>query len=133
MENKTFDVVGIGSAIVDVIARCDDAFLAANGMDKGSMRLIDAGEAEALYAKMGAGVETSGGSVSNTCAGVASFGGRAAFIGKVADDQLGGIFAHDIRSIGVHFATAASGDASPTGRCLILVTPEGERTMNTFL
>ncbi len=133
MGNKRFDVVGIGSAIVDVIARCDNAFIAANGMDKGSMRLIGAGEAEALYARMGPGVETSGGSVSNTCAGVASFGGHAAFIGKVADDQLGAIFAHDIRSIGVHFDTPASANASPTGRCLILVTPEGERTMNTFL
>ncbi|MDX2266323.1 MAG: adenosine kinase [Hyphomicrobiales bacterium] len=133
MTDKLFDVVGVGSAIVDVIARCDDALLAELCMDKGSMRLIGADDAEALYTRMGPGVETSGGSVSNTCAGVASFGGRAAFIGKVADDQLGAIFAHDIRSVGVHFDTRPATDASPTGRCLILVTPDGERTMNTYL
>ncbi len=133
MGDKQFDVAGIGSAIVDVIARCDDAFIAAKGLNKGAMRLIDADEAATLYAGMDAAVEMSGGSVSNTCAGLASLGGRAAFIGKVARDQLGDIFAHDIRAIGVTYTTAPSHDSAPTGRCLILVTPDGERTMNTFL
>jgi sugar/nucleoside kinase (ribokinase family) len=133
MGDKQFDVAGIGSAIVDVIARCDDAFIAAKGLNKGAMRLIDADEAAALYAGMGAAVEMSGGSVSNTCAGLASLGGRAVFIGKVARDQLGDIFAHDIRAIGVTYTTAPSHNSAPTGRCLIMVTPDGERTMNTFL
>lgn len=133
MHNKRFDVVGIGSAIVDVIARSSDEFIAVNGMQKGSMRLIGAAEAVALYERMGPGVETSGGSVSNTCAGIASFGGKAAFIGKVARDQLGEIFAHDIRAIGVTFQTPPAANSSPTARCLVLVTPDGERTMNTYL
>jgi sugar/nucleoside kinase (ribokinase family) len=133
MQEKRFDVVGIGSALVDVIARSSEDFLRDNGMHKGAMRLIGAEEAVALYAKMGPGIETSGGSVPNTCAGIASLGGRAAFIGKVARDQLGEIFAHDIKAIGVTYTTPPSANASPTGRCLILVTPEGERTMNTFL
>lgn len=133
MAQSLYDVVGIGSAIVDVIARCDDDFIAAQGLDKGTMRLIDAAEAERLYAEMGPAVEVSGGTVPNTCAGLASFGGRAAFIGKVANDQLGEVFAHDIRAIGVTFNTPPARDSAPTARCLILVTPDGERTMNTFL
>jgi sugar/nucleoside kinase (ribokinase family) len=133
MGEKQFDVAGIGSAIVDVIARCDDAFIAAKGLNKGAMRLIGSDEAASLYAEMGAAVEMSGGSVSNTCAGLASLGGRALFVGKVARDQLGDIFAHDIRAIGVSYTTEPSHNSSPTGRCLILVTPDGERTMNTFL
>lgn len=128
-----FDVVGIGNAIVDVIGRCDDAFLARHGAAKGHMRLVDAETVSTLYKAMGPAVEISGGSVANTMVGIASFGGRAAFIGKVAEDEFGGIFAHDIRAAGVHFATAASTSGIPTARSLILVTPDGERTMNTFL
>jgi sugar/nucleoside kinase (ribokinase family) len=128
-----FDVAAIGNAIVDVIGRCDEAFLAKQGAPKGGMRLIDTPTANALYAAMGPGVESSGGSAANTTVGVASFGGRAAFIGKVADDDLGRIFAHDIRAAGVHFATRPKAGGEPTARCLILVTPDGERTMSTFL
>jgi sugar/nucleoside kinase (ribokinase family) len=133
MGDANFDVLGIGNAIVDVIARCDDAFLAQHAMSKGHMQLILAAEAEALYGAMGPGVEVSGGSAANTCAGIASFGGNAAFIGRVAQDQLGRIFSHDIRSIGVDFDTEPAVDGAPTARSLILVTPDGERTMNTFL
>jgi len=133
MAQPLYDVVGIGSAIVDIIARCDDAFIAAQNLQKGTMRLIDAAEADRLYAEMAPAVEVSGGTVPNTCAGLASFGGRAAFIGKIADDQLGAVFSHDIRAIGVTFETAPATDSAPTARCLILVTPDGERTMNTFL
>lgn len=128
-----FDVAGIGSAIVDVIARCDDAFLEAHGLPKGHMRLIDAQEAERLYAAMGPAIQVSGGSAANTCAGLASFGASAGFIGKIAADPLGEIFAHDLRSAGVAFEAKPSHNCAPTARCLILVTPEGERTMNTFL
>ena len=133
MGNTNFDVLGIGNAIVDVIARCDDAFLEQNAMSKGHMQLILAAEAERLYSAMGPAVEVSGGSAANTCAGVASFGGNVAFIGRVAQDQLGRIFSHDIRSIGVDFDTDPAIDGAPTARSLILVTPDGERTMNTFL
>jgi sugar/nucleoside kinase (ribokinase family) len=133
MDEARYDVVGIGNAIVDIIGRCDDAFLSKQGLQKGYMRLIDAQEADALYAAMGPGMERSGGSAANTVAGVASFGGRAAFIGRVANDQLGEIFAHDIRSIGVSFDTPPARSGAPTARSLILVTPDGERTMNTFL
>ncbi|MGE0611603.1 MAG: adenosine kinase [Hyphomicrobiales bacterium] len=133
MSDIRYDVVGIGNAIVDVIARCDDGFLSKHGLHKGTMRLITAQEADTLYDDMGQGRETSGGSVANSCAGLASFGARSAFIGRVADDQLGRIFAHDISSIGVKFDTAPSGLGLPTARSLILVTPDGERTMNTFL
>jgi len=128
------DVVGIGNAIVDIIGRCDDAFLARHGRSKGSMQLVDAAAVGALYDAMGPGVEISGGSVANTMVGVASLGGRAAFIGKTAQDQFGQVFGHDIRAAGVTFTTppAAAGSA-PTGRSLILVTPDGQRTMNTFL
>ncbi len=132
-ERKSYDVVGIGNAIVDIIARCDEAFLSKHDLDKGFMRLIPAEEAERLYAAMGPGVERSGGSAANTIAGLASFGGKCAFIGKVAADQFGGIFHHDIRSLGVDYTTPPSTDGTPTARCLILVTPDGERTMNTYL
>jgi sugar/nucleoside kinase (ribokinase family) len=133
MADKTFDVVGIGNAIVDIIARCDEGFLSKHGLTKGSMRLIDADEANRLYSAMGPAVERSGGSVANAIAGLASFGARCGFIGRVAADQFGGIFRHDIRSLGVHYDTLPASDGAPTARCLILVTPDGERTMNTFL
>jgi sugar/nucleoside kinase (ribokinase family) len=128
------DVVGIGNAIVDVIARCDDGFLARHGCIKGSMQLVDADAVSRLYGDMGPAVEISGGSVANTMVGVASFGGRAGFIGKTAADQFGQVFGHDIRSAGVTFNTPPVAKGSePTGRCLVLVTPDGQRTMNTFL
>ncbi len=126
-------VLAMGNALVDVIAAAEPAFLAERGIAKGSMRLIDAGEAEALYAAMGQGREISGGSAANTVAGVAALGGKPAFVGRVAQDQLGAVFAHDIRAAGVEFKTAPSEAGSPTGRCLIAVTPDGDRTMNTFL
>src|SRR5258708_35087124 len=128
------DVVGIGNAIVDIIGRCDDAFLARHGCTKGSMQLVDAAAVSKLYESMGPGVEISGGAVANTVVGVASFGGRAGFSGKTARDQFGQVFGHDIRSAGVTFTTPAAAEGSdPTGRCLVLVTPDGQRTMNTFL
>ncbi len=128
-----FDVLTIGNAIVDVIASAEDDFLVAQHLVKGSMRLIDPAEAKRLYGLMNATVEISGGCAGNTAAGVASFGGRAAFIGKVADDHLGRVFRHDIHAIGVDFATAPLIDGAPTARSMILVTPDGERTMNTYL
>ena len=128
------DVVGIGNAIVDIIARCDDAFLARHGCSKGSMQLVDAAAMSKLYGDMGPAIEISGGSVANTMVGIASFGGRAGFIGKTADDQFGEVFGHDIRTAGVTFTTPPAAKGSePTGRCLVLVTPDGQRTMNTFL
>ncbi|HEU4475518.1 MAG TPA: adenosine kinase [Methyloceanibacter sp.] len=133
MADKRFDVVGIGNAIVDIIARCDDGFLSKHDLTKGSMRLIDAEEANRLYSAMGPAVERSGGSVANAIAGLASFGAKCGFIGRVAADQFGGIFRHDIRSLGVAYDTLPASDGAPTARCLILVTPDGERTMNTFL
>ena len=133
MTETRYDVVGIGNAIVDVIGRCDNAFLAEQRLDKGHMRLVDADTAEHLYAAMGPGIAISGGSVANTIVGVASFGGRAGFIGKVADDEFGNIFAHDIRAAGVAFTAPFSRSGTPTARSLILVTPDGERTMNTYL
>jgi sugar/nucleoside kinase (ribokinase family) len=126
------DVLAIGDAIVDVIAAAEDEFLVAEGLPKGSMRLIDAPEAKRLYAHMASARETSGGSAANTMAGVAAMGGRAGFVGQVADDQLGEIFAHDIRALGVEYRTPPRPGDVPTGRCLILVTPDGQRTMNTF-
>jgi sugar/nucleoside kinase (ribokinase family) len=125
------DVIAIGDAMVDVIATCGDSFLAERGLVKGSMRLIDPAEADELYSAMGPGRETSGGSAANTMAGVAALGGKAGFVGQVADDQLGAIFAHDMRSLGVDFATQPLSGGDPTGRCLILVTPDAQRTMNT--
>ncbi|MGD9785541.1 MAG: adenosine kinase [Hyphomicrobiaceae bacterium] len=133
MSETRYDVVGIGNAIVDIIGRCDDAFLAANGAPKGHMRLVDEARISHLYGAMGPAVEISGGSAANTLVGVASLGGRGAFIGKVAEDEFGRIFAHDIRAANVAFGTTPVADSAPTSRSLILVTPDGERTMNTFL
>ncbi|MGZ6017984.1 MAG: adenosine kinase [Phenylobacterium sp.] len=128
-----YDVAAIGNAIVDVIAPADDAFLTANRLDKGAMMLVDAEQSAALYAKMAVGVETSGGSAGNTIAGVASFGGKAAYLGKVADDQLGRVFAHDMRACGAHYATPPLIGGKATAVSMINVTPDGQRTMCTFL
>jgi sugar/nucleoside kinase (ribokinase family) len=133
MTETNIDVVGIGNAIVDVIAHADDAFLAREALVKGTMTLIDAERAEALYRMMGSAVEISGGSVGNTMAGLASLGGRGAYIGKVRDDLLGEIYRHDITAVGVRFHTPAATSGAGTARCLILVTPDGQRTMNTYL
>ena len=133
MTDRRLDVLAIGNAIVDVIADADDDFIAREGMPKGAMRLIDEAEAVRLYESMGPGREASGGSAANTVAGVASLGLRAAFIGQLANDQLGEIFEHDIRSLGVEFYTKPRSDVGATARCLILVTPDAQRTMNTFL
>ena len=133
MAATRFDVLGIGNAIVDVIARTDDAFLAKQKMRKGTMRLIDEAQAAGLYDAMGPAVEVSGGSAANTIVGAASLGARAAFIGKVKDDELGRVFAHDIRAAGVAFATPPASAGPSTARCYVLVTPDGERTMNTYL
>ncbi len=127
------DVLGVGNAIVDVLAEADDAFLAAEGIAKGGMTLIDTDRATALYGSMPPGIEVSGGSAANTMAGIASLGGACAYIGKVAQDQLGEVFAHDIRAIGVGFDTAPLIGGEPTARCLILITPDAQRSMNTFL
>ena len=128
-----YDVLCIGNAIVDIIAQCDDAFLETNGIVKGAMNLIDARRAELLYSRMGPAIEASGGSAGNTAAGIASFGGRAAYFGKVARDHLGGIFTHDIRAQGVAFDTRPLDGEPPTARSMIFVTPDGERSMNTYL
>jgi sugar/nucleoside kinase (ribokinase family) len=133
MTAPRYDVLGIGNAIVDVLARAEDDFLVAQGMRKGAMALIDEARAEAIYAAMGPAIEISGGSAANTIVGVASLGGRAAFIGKVKDDALGKVFSHDIRAAGVGFATPPAADGPSTARCYVLVTPDGERTMNTYL
>jgi sugar/nucleoside kinase (ribokinase family) len=128
-----YDVAAIGNAIVDVIAPADDAFLEANGIAKGAMTLVDEAQSQALYAKMAAGVEASGGSAANTVAGLASFGGKGAFLGKVADDQLGRVFAHDMRAIGARFENAPLTGGPATAACMINVTPDGQRTMCTYL
>ena len=133
MTTTRYDVLGIGNAIVDVIARTEDDFLIRQNMRKGGMQLIDEARAEAIYDAMGPAVEISGGSAANTIVGVTSFGARAAFVGKVKDDQLGRVFTHDIRAAGVAFDTPPDADGPSTARCYILVTPDGERTMNTFL
>ena len=133
MTAPRYDVIGIGNAVVDVIARAEDDFLVAHGMHKGAMALIDQVRAEKIYQAMGPAVESSGGSAANTIVGVASFGGHAAFIGKVKDDELGRAFAHDIRAARVAFETKPAGEGPSTARCYIMVTPDGERTMNTFL
>jgi sugar/nucleoside kinase (ribokinase family) len=130
---EAIDVVGIGNALVDVLSHEEEGFLAANDLVKASMALIDTDRAESLYARMGAGIEASGGSAANTIAGVASFGGAAAYIGRVRNDQLGTVFAHDLRAAGVLFRSAPATDGPPTGRCLIVVTPDAERTMSTYL
>ena len=133
MTQAPLDVVGIGNAIVDVIAHSDDAFLKAHDIAKGGMTLIDAERAASLYDKMGPAVEMSGGSAANTIAGIAALGGKTGYIGKVREDELGRIFAHDIRAVGVRFDTAPAKDGPPTARCLILVTPDAQRSMSTFL
>ena len=133
VSDKALNVVCIGNAIVDVISRTDDAFLDAHGMVKGSMALIDDTVVHTLYADMPPGLESSGGSAANTAAGIASFGGSVGFIGKVADDQLGEVFTHDIRAIGVHYDPPAPPADQATARCLILVTLDAQRTLNTFL
>lgn len=133
MSATKLDVIGIGNAIVDVLWKTDDAFLAAHGIAKGTMTLIDAERAETLYAAMGQTVEVSGGSAANTIAGVASLGGTAGFIGRVKNDGLGAVFAHDIRALGVVYDTPMATHGAPTARCLILVTPDAQRSMNTFL
>jgi adenosine kinase len=133
MTASRFDVLGIGNALVDVIAHAEEQFLLGFGMRKGGMALLDEAAADRLYGAMGSTTEVSGGSAANTTVGVASLGGRAAFIGKVKADVLGRVFTHDIRAVGVSFATPAAAQGPSTGRCLILVTPDGERTMNTYL
>jgi sugar/nucleoside kinase (ribokinase family) len=133
MVKATLDVAGIGNAIVDVIAHADETFLATEGFAKGSMTLIDAARADQLYSRMGPGIESSGGSAGNTMAGLASLGGTGAYIGKVRDDALGTIYRHDIQAMGIRFETLAATEGPGTARCLVLVTPDGQRTMGTFL
>jgi sugar/nucleoside kinase (ribokinase family) len=127
------DVVGIGNAMVDVLSHAEDGFLARQGLVKGTMHLVDEPRAREIYDAMGPGVEMSGGSAANTVVGVASFGGRAHYVGKVRDDQLGEVFGHDLRATGVGYDTPRAIEGPPTGRCLILVTPDAQRTMSTFL
>lgn len=131
MAEPTLDIIAMGDAIVDVIASCADDFLVAHNLPRGSMQLLTPSEADALYAAMGQAREMSGGSAANSMAGIAAMGGRSAFIGQIADDQFGAIFDHDMQALGVRFETPALSDGPPTGRCLILVTPDGQRTMNT--
>ncbi|MDE1152802.1 MAG: adenosine kinase [Micavibrio sp.] len=133
MSKANLDLVGIGNAIVDVLSKTDDAFLSSNKIHKGTMTLIEAEQAEALYAKMGPGMEVSGGSVANSIAAFASMSGSAGYIGKLANDQLGQVFRHDIKAYGVEFDTPSLEDGPPTARCLILITPDAQRTMCTFL
>lgn len=133
MTETRFDLCAVGNAIVDVLAPCDDAFLEREGLRKGAMMLIDEARAVSLYAAMAAGIEASGGSAGNTIAGAASFGGRAAYIGKVAEDQLGQVYRHDMQAIGAHFDTPYLSRGPATGRSLINVTDDGQRTMSTFL
>ncbi|MCM0019651.1 MAG: adenosine kinase [Tagaea sp.] len=133
MGSPAYDVLGIGNAIVDVIARCDDALLAQHDLAKGAMTLIDESRAESLYGAMGPGLECSGGSAGNTIAGLANLGGKGAYIGRVRDDQLGKIFRHDIRAQGVAFDSAPAASGPSTARCLIFVTPDAQRTMQTYL
>jgi sugar/nucleoside kinase (ribokinase family) len=131
MSSPQLDVLAIGDAIVDVIATTDDDFLRARGIPKGGMQLLTTEQADELYAAMGPAREMSGGSAANTMAGIAALGGKAGFIGQIADDQLGAIFEHDMLALGVHFATPPLQPPPPTGRCLILVTPDAQRTMST--
>src|SRR5580693_9780674 len=133
MTTNRYDVLGIGNAIVDVLARADEDFLLRHDMRKGAMTLIDEARATGIYEAMGPAVEISGGSAANTIVGCASLGGRTAFVGKVKDDELGRVFAHDIRAAGVAFDTPPAADGPSTARCYVLVTEDGERTMNTFL
>lgn len=131
MTNASLDIVAMGDAIVDVIANCDEEFIHAHNLPKGSMQLLTPDEADRLYAAMGVAREMSGGSAANSMAGVAAMGGTSAFIGQIAEDQLGLIFEHDMHALGVRFDTPSLLEGPPTGRCLILVTPDGQRTMNT--
>lgn len=133
MSKVGLDLVGIGNAIVDVLSRAPDSFLIENKIEKGAMTLIEADRAEEIYGRMGPAIEVSGGSVANTIAAFAAMGGAAAFIGKVADDQLGRVFRHDIRASGVRFETPPLTGGAPTARCLILVTPDAQRSMSTYL
>ncbi len=133
MADAELDVIGIGNALVDVLSHGDESLLARQGLVKGTMHLVDEARAGALYEAMGPGVEMSGGSAANTVVGVASFGGRAHYVGKVRDDQLGEVFGHDLRATGVGYDTPRATSGPPTGRCLILVTPDAQRTMGTFL
>lgn len=133
MSKDKLDVVGIGNAIVDVLSKTEEDFLKAHKINKGTMTLIEADQAETLYAKMGPGMAMSGGSAANTIAALASMGGKAGYIGKVANDQLGTVFRHDIRAAGVAFNTPSLEDGAPTARCLIMITPDAQRTMCTFL
>lgn len=130
---SNYDVVGVGNAILDVLSHADDDFLKTHGLNKGAMTLVSQSEAEKLYSFTGPGIECSGGSAANTIAGLASFGAKAAYIGKVANDQLGQVFAHDLRAIGVHYQTAALENGPSTARCLVMVTPDAQRTMLTYL
>ena len=129
----TLDVIGIGNALVDVLSHADEDEVTRQGLVKGTMHLVDEARARTLYEAMGPGVEMSGGSAANTVVGVASFGGRAHYVGKVRDDQLGEVFGHDLRATGVGYDTPRATSGPPTGRCLILVTPDAQRTMSTFL
>jgi sugar/nucleoside kinase (ribokinase family) len=133
MNSAKYDVLGIGNAIFDVLVQTDEGFLAAHGMNKGGMALIDEARAAAIYRDMGPATEMSGGSAANTIVGVANLGARAAYVGKVKDDQIGKLYAHDIRAAGVAFETRPATDGPATGCSYILVTPDGERTMNTYL
>jgi sugar/nucleoside kinase (ribokinase family) len=130
---QELDIVGIGNALVDVLCHESETFLERHGLAKGSMHLIDEVRARALYDAMGPAVEISGGSAANTIVGVASFGGRAHYVGKVRNDQLGEVFRHDLKSVGVHYTTPMATTGASTGRCLIVVTPDAQRTMNTYL
>lgn len=133
MPEAKYDVLGIGNAIVDILVQTEDEFLSENGLTKGAMALVSADEQRALYEKSGQAIESSGGSAANTLACVAALGGRAAFAGKVKDDQLGTVFAHDIRASGVAFTTPMAEDGAPTATCLVLISPDGQRTMQTYL
>jgi sugar/nucleoside kinase (ribokinase family) len=133
MTSAKYDVLGIGNALFDVLVQTDESFLAAHGMTKGGMALIDEAGAAAIYRDMGPATEMSGGSAANTIVGVANLGARAAYVGKVRDDQIGRLYSHDIRAAGVAFETKAASDGPATGCSYILVTPDGERTMNTYL
>ncbi|MBO6518763.1 MAG: adenosine kinase [Rhodospirillales bacterium] len=133
MSELKYDVLGIGNAIVDILVQTEDDFLAENGLTKGAMGLVSAEEQRALYDKTGQAIESSGGSAANTLAGVAALGSRAAFAGKLKDDQLGTVFAHDIRASGVAFETPMAADGAPTATCLVLISPDGQRTMQTYL
>jgi sugar/nucleoside kinase (ribokinase family) len=133
MSEPKYGLLAIGNALVDVLSQADEGFITRNGLEKGAMTLIDTQRAKDLYDLMGQAVQVSGGSAGNTMAGFASFGGKGAYIGKVAQDNLGDVFRHDMKAQGIHYTTQALIEGAPTGRCLILVTPDGQRTMNTFL